>query len=327
MLNSICTSYSKVMTLDYQGKSRHFPDIIILGAAKCGTTSLAFYLKQHPDVYMPRKEPGFFAYHGRPQTEIPSGIRERQMVDVEKYAGMYKGVGERLICDSSVAHFTNHSSTIENIKKVYGEKSKELKTLLVLRNPIDRAFSHYLMFRKNGLEHLSFEEAILTENVNSRIDQQLGFDYLGGSLYSERVAAFLEAFPQTKVYITEDLKKKEVLLHDFLDYCGLRKDVEIDVESRLNPSGLPKNKGLIRVLHHRNFAKEILKKILPDKIQFKLTAAKSRMIEKSIERVEMNPETRAKLLEEVFFEDIEKVEKLINRDLSSWKSAVKSAKE
>lgn len=327
MLNSIGTSYSKVMTLDYHGKSRNFPDIIILGAAKCGTTTLAFYLKQHPDVFIPRKEPGFFAFHGRPQHEIPSGIRERQMVDADKYTDMYKGAGERLICDSSVAHFTNHNSTIKNINDVYGENPKNVKTVLVLRNPADRAFSHYLMFVKNGLEHLSFEEAILPENVEKRIDQQLGFDYLGGSLYYERVAAFLEAFPQTKVYITEDLKKKKELLHDFLDFCGLRKDVEIDVETRLNPSGLPKNKGLIRALHQRNFVKQILKKVLPDKIQFKLTAAKSRMIEKSIERVEMNPETRTKVLEEVFFQDIEKLEKLIGRDLSGWKSAVKVVKE
>ncbi|MGB6037240.1 MAG: hypothetical protein WBG42_13285 [Cryomorphaceae bacterium] len=313
------------MTLDYQGETRNFPDIIILGAAKCGTTSLAFYLKQHPDVYMPRKEPGFFSYHGRPLSEIPSGIRERQMIDVEKYTEMYKGAGERLICDSSVAHFTNHETTIKNITTIYGEEAKKLKTALILRNPIDRAFSHYLMFVKNGLEELSFEEAILPENVLSRIDRQLGFDYLGGSMYYKRVAAFLKAFPQTKVYITEDLKGKKELLNDFLDYCGLRKDVEIDVDTRLNPSGLPKNKGLIRALHHRNFVKEFLKKVLPDKVQFRLTAAKSRMIENSIERVEMNPETRANLLRDVFYEDIEKLEKLIDRDLSKWKPVVKDA--
>ncbi|MEM9053472.1 MAG: sulfotransferase domain-containing protein [Bacteroidota bacterium] len=315
------------MTVDYQGQSRNFPDIIILGAAKCGTTSLAFYLKQHPDVHMPRKEPGFFAYHNRPALEIPSGIRERQMVDVDKYTAMYENAGDRLICDSSVAHFTNHEHTIANIRAVYKDKADQIKTSLVLRNPMDRSFSHYLMFVKNGLEDLSFEEAIQPDVVKSRIGQQLGFDYLGGSLYYERVKAFLEAFPQTKVYITEDLKKKKVLLDDFLDYCGLRTDVNIDVETRLNPSGLPKNKGLIRVLHHRNGAKAFLKKVLPDSIQFKLTAAKSRMIEKSIERVDMNPVTRAKILEEVFLADIQNLEGLIKRDLSAWRVSKKETQQ
>ncbi|MCH2214732.1 MAG: sulfotransferase [Flavobacteriales bacterium] len=315
------------MTVDYQGQKRNFPDIIILGAAKCGTTSLAFYLKQHPDVYMPRKEPGFFAYSNRPAQEIPSGIRDRQMVNVDKYTAMYEGHGGRLICDSSVAHFTNHDQTIANIRAVYKNETPQLKTSLVLRNPVDRSFSHYLMFVKNGLEELSFEEAIRPEVVKSRIDRQLGYDYLGGSLYYERVKAFLEAFPQTKVYITEDLKKKKILLHDFLDYCGLRKDVNIDVETRLNPSGVPKNKGLIRILHHRNGAKAFLKKVLPDSIQFKLTAAKSKMIEKNIRRVDMNPLTRAKILEEVFLPDIEKLEGLINRDLSAWKVSEKEIQE
>jgi len=49
------------MRLKIKGQYVHLPDILILGAAKSGTTSLAFYLKQHPDVFMPRKEPGFFA--------------------------------------------------------------------------------------------------------------------------------------------------------------------------------------------------------------------------------------------------------------------------
>jgi hypothetical protein len=312
------------MTVNFENEERQFPDIIILGAAKCGTTSLAFYLKQHPDVFMPRKEPGFFAYHNRPMSEIPSGIRDRQMIDADKYTAMYSSAGERLICDSSVAHFTNHAHTIRNIQKVYGSKVNELKTFLMLRNPVDRAFSHYLMFVKNGLETLSFEEAIKPENVNTRIDQQLGFDYLGGSMYYKRVKEFLEAFPQTKVYLTEDLKGKREFLNGFLDSCGLRNDVDIDVDTRLNPSGIPKNKGLIRALHHRNFAKQFLKKILPDKIQFKLISAKSKMIEKSIERVEMNPETRARIASEVFADDIEKLEELIGRDLSKWKEKVKA---
>ena len=66
---------------------------------------------------------------------------------------------------------------------------------------------------------------------------------------------------------------------------------------------------------------------MPDSIQFKLTAAKSKMIEKSIERVDMNPDTRAKILKDVFLADIEKLEELINRDLSSWKNSKLETKQ
>jgi len=307
------------MKIEISDSVYNFPDILILGAAKCGTTSLAFFLKQHPDVEMPRKEPGFFAYYDRPVEEIPSGIRDRQIVNRDEYTSMYAKAGDKKICDSSVAMFTNHRHTLENIEKIYGDRKSELKTILILRNPVDRAFSHYLMFVKNGLEELEFEEAIKPEIVSSRIDKQLGYDYIGGSLYADRVEEILRVLPQTKVYITEDLKRKRELLRDFLAYCGLRTDVDIDVDTRLNPSGVPKNKGLIRALAHRNKAKDLMKKILPDRLQFKLVAMKSKLIESSIERVEIDPKLRAQLMENTFNQDIGRLEEIIGRDLKSWK--------
>ncbi|HKK38010.1 MAG TPA: sulfotransferase, partial [Cryomorphaceae bacterium] len=82
------------MLININGHQLNLPDILILGAAKSGTTSLAFFLKQHPDVFMPRKEPGFFAYHDREKNEIPSGIRDRQIVDLKEYTDMYARVGK-----------------------------------------------------------------------------------------------------------------------------------------------------------------------------------------------------------------------------------------
>ncbi len=307
------------MKIVYQGNTINLPDILILGAAKSGTTSLAFFLKQHPDVFMPRKEPGFFAYHDRPLTEIPSGIRARQVVSLEAYASMYEKVGpNQLICDSSVAQLTNHLHTIKNARKLYGDRISEVKAALVLRQPVDRAFSHYLMFVKNGLEDLDFEEAIDQGVVEQRIGQQLGFDYLGGSMYAERVAALKEAFPQLRIYLTEDLKNTDAVLSDFLDFCGLRQDVKIDTTARLNPSGIPKKKGMIKALHGRNKVKELMKRFLPDKLQYQLTAVKSGLLEKSIERVSIDPKLKSQLVTKHFANDINELSKVINRDLSSW---------
>jgi len=314
------------MLVEHKGKKLNLPDILILGAAKSGTTSLAFFLKQHPDVYMPRKEPGFFAYHDRDASEIPSGIRERQIVDLKEYADMYEGVGEgQKICDSSVAQFTNHKDTLRNIKALYGEQAKELKTFVILRNPIDRSFSHYLMFVKNQLENLDFQEALAPEIVERRKKEQLGFDYIGGSLYAQRIEDILKELPQTKVYITGDLKKKE-LLNDFLSACGLRTDVEINTKARLNPSGIPKKKGLISALNHQNPVKSFMKKALPGKTLFKLYALKSKLMEKGIQRVEMDPTLKKGLTDKYFKEDIRKLEKILNRDLSTWYAASEKVK-
>ncbi len=307
------------MKVNFEGQEVNLPDILILGAAKSGTTSLAFYLKQHPDVYMPRKEPGFFAYHGRPAEEIPSGIRDRQIVDLKAYTEMYKGVKPfQKICDASVAHLPNAEQTIKNARKYYGSRIQDVKAILVLRNPVDRAFSHYLMFVKNGLETLPFDQAIKFENANARRAIQLGYDYLGGSLYAKRVKAFQEAFPNLKIYFTEDLKERDENLKDLLSFCDLRADVFIDTSVQLNPSGIPKRKGLIKMLHKRSGIKESLKAILPDKLQFRLAALKSQLMNKSIQKVSLDSGLKKELTESVFLDDIRELEKLTGRDLSMW---------
>jgi hypothetical protein len=314
------------MLVKLNGQQVNLPDILILGAAKSGTTSLAFFLKQHPDVHMPRKEPGFFAYHDREASEIPSGIRDRQIVDLKVYTDMYAGVGEgQKICDSSVAQFTNHKDTLRNIKALYGERAKELKTFVILRNPIDRSFSHYLMFVKNQLESLDFQEALAPGIVERRRKEQLGFDYIGGSLYADRIEEILEELPQTKVYITSDLKRPD-LLDEFLTTCGLRTDVDINTNARLNPSGIPKKKGLISALNHQNALKTFMKKALPGKTLFKLYALKSKLMEKGIQRVDMDPQVRMELTDKYFKSDIQKLEKILDRDLSKWYTTPETVK-
>ncbi len=309
------------MLLDLSNGKSNLPDILILGAAKSGTTSLAFYLKQHPDVFMPRKEPGFFAYYNRPLTEIPSGIRDRQIVDLSEYTSLYSPVGKgQKICDSSVAQLTNHEYTLRNIEALYGDRSRELSTFIILRNPVDRAFSHYLMFVKNEIENLSFEEAINEEVAQERRKVQLGFDYIGGSMYADRVRDILKALPQTKVYLTSDLKKPEFLA-DFLEACYLRSDVEINTSARLNPSGIPKKAGLFKMLRKKNALTSFLNNTLSDKQLFKLKAFKSRLVGLSVERVEIDPALKRKLMNQYFKADLKALENLIDRDLSMWYDA------
>jgi hypothetical protein len=307
------------MRLTYQGLDVNFPDIFIVGAAKSGTTSLAFFLKQHPDVAIPRKEPGFFAFHGRDLNDVPSGIRDRQVVDIKALEELNRSVkpGQKL-CDSSVAYLTNYKHTISNIKRIYGDRIDELKFTIVLRNPVDRAFSHYLMFVKNGLENLSFEDAIKPDVVASRISEQLGYDYLGNSLYYERTKAFIDNFKHVKVYLTEDLKDSKALLKDYLEFLELDDKVHINTEVKLNPSGIPKNKGVIRSLHKRSKLKDFMKRILPDSIQFKLISMKSQILENNIERVKVDTELKTRLTENFFKDDILALQQLLGRDLNNW---------
>jgi hypothetical protein len=307
------------MKLTYEGITANYPDIFIVGAAKSGTTSLAFWLKQHPDVAIPRKEPGFFAFHGRPLHEVPSGIRDRQVIDVAAFAKLNESVHPgQLLCDSSVAYLTNYRHTIANIEKIYGDRANELKFTIVLRHPVERAWSHYLMFVKNDLEQLPFEEAIKPEHVEARIGEQLGYDYLGNSLYYERVKAFVDHFPHVKVYFTEDLRDPKAVMRDYLDFLGLRQDVHIDTDSNLNPSGVPTNKAVVRALHKRSALKEWMKRALPDSLQYRLISIKSSLLAKNVKKVKIDSALKARLTERHFHKDILALQELTGRDLSHW---------
>ncbi|NND94105.1 MAG: hypothetical protein HKN45_04520 [Flavobacteriales bacterium] len=307
------------MRFEDDNTSYNLPDIFLVGAAKSGTTTLAYYIQQHPDVAMPRKEPGFMAYYDKPDDQVPSRIRDRQVRSYDAYKRLYQDIPpDKIICDASVANLSKYEDSIHNLKEFYGDRARDLKIVAILRQPVDRSFSHYMMLVKNGYEELDFEEAIKEENVSKRISIANGYNYLGNSLYYERVKAYMEAFPQMKIYLTDDLKDSKSLAKDLFEYVGLEYPEGINLKMKLNPSGMPKRRGLIKALNGYSETKERLKRALPESWQSKLVEFKSAVTEKNVVKVKVDPELKHRLTHEYFKEDIQKLQSLIGRDLDTW---------
>ena len=307
------------MQFEQDSEKYNLPDIFLVGAAKCGTTTLAYYVQQHPDVAMPRKEPGFMAYYNKPDHEVPSKILKRQVRDFEEYKALYRKLPtDKKICDASVANLSKYQDSIQNLKNFYGDRAKDLKIVAILRQPVDRSFSHYMMLVKNGYEDLSFEEAIKDENVAARISKANGFDYLRNSVYFDRVKAYKEAFPQMKIVLTDDLKSPEKLAHDLFDYLELPYPENIKLDMKLNPSGMPKSKGLMRALNHYSGTKEKLKRALPESWSAKMVEVKSAITARNVVKVKVDQEIKRDLTLNYFREDIEKLSGLIDRNLNHW---------
>lgn len=138
------------------------PNFLIVGAARGGTTFLYHHLKQHPDVFMPAfKEPHFFV------CEMVRG-RLRQWVDsYEEYLSLFRnGGGRKLRGEASVFYLYYHDVAIREIHRYLGT---EVKIIIVLRNPIERAYSaYYYVFGKNEEETLDFEQALRAEEKRMR---------------------------------------------------------------------------------------------------------------------------------------------------------------
>ena len=130
-------------------------DFFIVGAPKSGTTSLYHYLNEHFDVEMSsQKEPDFFSDESLQKQGMYYG---RNRVDtIGKYNALFEKEDVILRGEASVSYLY-----YEDVPKKIKEYNHDGKIIIILRNPIDRAFSHYLMDYRLGLISESFERVII----------------------------------------------------------------------------------------------------------------------------------------------------------------------
>ncbi|NEO53881.1 MAG: sulfotransferase [Okeania sp. SIO3B5] len=140
------------------------PNFLMIGAPKAGTTSLYEYLKQHPQVYLSEiKEPHFFSFEGRTQGfNDPSRANfiRKKVTKIEDYKKLFEEVKDEVAIGEASTSYIYIPEAVERIKKYV----PDVKIIAILRNPADRAFSHYLQHRKNGTEvFLDFADALKEE--------------------------------------------------------------------------------------------------------------------------------------------------------------------
>ena len=237
------------------------PTFFIAGAPKSGTTSLYHYLGQHPEIYMsPIKEPNYFASEIRME-RLSEGLRphaEQDALELRAYLDgplrqkRFGGVvtewrdylklfrqaeGQKAIGEASVCYLWSESAAT-NIRR----SITDARIILVLRNPVDMAFSMYLQTVKSGALRCTFREAIEMglEQRGGNIDLMHPFLDLG--LYYEQVQRFLATFPEGKVrvYWYEDYKSEpERMLADV--FCFLEVDASFspDMSMRYLEAGTP----------------------------------------------------------------------------------------
>lgn len=177
--------------------ARPLPDFLIVGAQKAGTTALYAYLRWHPAITGPSwKEVSYFDRHYR------------------RGASWYRGhfpirAGGRLVGEASPGYLF-HPLAPERVRATV----PEAKLIALLRDPVDRALSHYHHEVALGREPLSFEEAIEAEPVRTRgEEQQLArepgyfshpwwdYTYLARGRYAEQLERWLAVFPREQLLV------------------------------------------------------------------------------------------------------------------------------
>ncbi len=288
------------------------PDFLVVGSAKSGTTSLFNYLNEHPDIYIPEvKECRFFSqlpknFKGLGAEFFPnSGI-----TDENEYFSLFDGYENQVCGDISNDYLYYYETSIENIKKYLGDK---VKIIIILRNPIDRAYSNFLHHVREGWEDGSFEEALIKETWRMKNNWAWSYHYVAVGMYYKQVQAYLENFENVKIFLFEDLNDRQVFLKNIYDFLEV-KNIEVSAEKVFNASGYPKSKIIHSVFHKKSIIRRIGRMFVPEKYRDKILNV---IKNKNIKKIPMKIETR-EYLKEIFRDEIEKLSGLLNKDLSNW---------
>lgn len=297
------------------------PNFLIVGAARSGTTSLYHYLDQHPDIYFSEtKEPCFLAYaRGLYKGEV----HRHAVTDLDNYVKLFSpGISNKWRGEASAIYLHLHTEVINNIE-FYIPHHKDLRIIMILRNPIERAFSQYMRNVRNMQETISFEEAVRMETERKSKGFNSDFFYIERGFYHDQVKDFVEKFKYIKVILYEDFSKDPLKeIDDIFDFLQLKRSFDINTDQHFNKSGKPKLKFLLKLqmalIYKKNPIKSVAKFMLPKKIR-KTTARHftNLVYDHTLEKQSVSKETYLKLLE-IYRSDIEQLGKLIGRDLSGW---------
>jgi len=295
------------------------PTFLLIGAMKAGTTALYQACDQHPEIYMsPIKEPNFFAFAEEPPSfKAPldreeGGINDKTISDPTVYKRLFDGA-EPGQARGEASHTTLYWPQSPANIQTYAPNAK---LIAVLRNPVERAYSEYLHFVRDGYESLEqFEDALDAES--DRIAAQWAFGrYVDRGRYYEQLRRFYDQFDpsQIRVYLFQELcRQPQVLVRDLYSFIGVDPTFEPDLSRRVNKSGVPKSRLLQTTLATLQSFGSVVRPILPESLVDAVLSLRNANLEKPA----LKSSTQARLIE-MYRDDVRSLEELLDRDLSHW---------
>jgi len=296
------------------------PNFIIIGAARTGTTSLYYYLQQHEDIFMsPCKEPGFFAFEGQTELIEPSGRRTLPPHSTiwEEYLKLFeKATIEKAVGEASTLYLYHHEAP-ERIRS----RVPDAKLIAILRNPVERALSHYLYNSSRSLEPCSsLNEALMVEEDRIANAFSPAFHYRRRGLYAEQLNRYLNLFPkeQLLIFLHEDLIAHSLsAVQEIFQFVGVDSEFIPDMSVIYNPSGKRRLSFMSRVHKSKSFLKSAAKRVIPQSLRMSVVQWEKWRNVSPIEKPEVPSELRKELIE-YYRDDVLRLQKMIRRDLSHW---------
>ncbi len=297
------------------------PNLFIVGAQKSGTSALAGWLRQHPQVFMSfPKEPGFLAFgnNGYPYKDGYGKLAppsQYVVTDERAYKSLFSSARpEHIVIGEASTWYFGISGVSQRIE-AYNPLAK---IVVILREPVARAYSAWCHARSDLLEPSdTFSGALALEATRSEVEFLLRYRHMG--LYSDALAEYQATFPpaQLLVLFYEDLRSNPLLLwHRVCVFLGIDSTTTPVFGQRYNRSGQPRNR-IIHSLLRSHTLKRLVRSVLPHKFTLRL---KQQVDNINLQEFPAMEEASKAELREYFRQDIEQLSQLTKRDLSTWLS-------
>jgi hypothetical protein len=294
------------------------PTFLILGAPKCGTTALHYALSRHPDVFMaPDKDPLYF--------ELDAEYDLGPEAYWQRYFTTWRG-------EAAAGEARPTKLMLPFVPDRVLRSFPDVRLVAILRDPADRAFSHWWMRRCNGLEPLEFAEALEANaaaiEAGRTFEGPAGIDawrehldpgmptapvYLEFGAYAAQLARWLDRFDRERIRVLffDDWKRDpDGVIRDLLPFLGVDPDRAVSGRAVYN-AALPAA-ALPGLALDRRIG---LSRLVPDPLRHALKDLLSR----NASPPRLDAGLRRWLVER-YDDDIRKLEQMLKRDLSAWRS-------
>ncbi|RIK38579.1 MAG: hypothetical protein DCC55_20715 [Chloroflexi bacterium] len=289
------------------------PTFFLLGAAKAGTTSLYAYLAQHPQICFAKvKEPHFF--------DDPNKYVQGPRWYVEQY---FAGAEACAVCADATPMLHLPHMVASRLIATYGEAAQTLKFVVVLRDPVERAWSHYLDQVRFVVERETFARALELEPQRTLAAPLEWFGYFRDGLYAEQVETWLAHFSREQFLfvLNEDLKCEPVAVaREVFAFLGVETAVVIHADFETNVASQPRSRWLMRLISQPpQQIQQITRRLFSLHQRKRIRTVLRRWLSKPYDqKPQLLPEV-ANELRLRYQTDLQRLETLIGRDLTAWR--------
>ena len=293
------------------------PNFLIFGAPKAGTTSLYWYLAEHPQIFMSSvKEPKFFAIEGQEvDYRGPGDDTHEYITNYETYTSLFESATSETALGEASPWYLHKRGSAEQIHRYL----PNVKIIAILRDPVERAYSQFCMHIGYGHESiLDFESAWQAEAKRMLENWSPRWFYRDRGFYYSQLKRYFDIFDkdQIRVYLLDDLERDALaVVQDIFKFLGVDNHFVPDTDQRFNTRRIPINSSLYHTLKRFRRIRSIAKGLARNSTYSKLIHGIKKISLHSA--VPLSSATRRRLIEE-YRDDIMQLSGLIDRDLSAW---------